>query len=105
MSQDRASITGAQIAAARALVGLTAGKLATLCGLSKPELQAIEDGDTGSADRPAAVVRVLEDLGAVFLDERDGLGVGVRLKFGRGPTGALKVWEAEGGVAADDDIS
>ncbi len=103
MSQD-ASVTGAQIAAARALVGLTPGKLATLCGLAVQELQTLEDGDDGSTDRLAAVRRVLEGLGAVFLAERDGLGVGVRLKFGRGPTGALKVWEAEGGIAADDDI-
>ena len=103
MSQE-ASVTGAQIAAARALVGLTPGKLAALCGLAAQELQTLEDGDDGSMDRLEAARGVLEGLGAVFLDERDGLGVGVRLKFGRGPTGALKVWEAEGGVAAEDEI-
>ncbi len=102
MSQE-ASVTGAQIAAARALVGLTPGKFAALCGLAVQQLQALEDGGDCSRDRLEAVRGVLEGLGAVFLDERDGLGVGVRLKFGRGPTGALKVWEAEGSVAADDD--
>jgi hypothetical protein len=101
---DEASVSGPQVAAARALVGLTPGKFAALCGLSVPELQALEEGDDASKDRLEAVRGVLEGLGAVFLDERDGLGVGVRLKFGRVPTRAIKVWESEGGVAADDDI-
>jgi len=52
----------------------------------------------------AKICRALEELGAVFIDEKDGAGAGVRLKFSRSQTRAIDRWEDEGGAAAEDDV-
>lgn len=78
-------VTGKQIAAARALLGMSAADLADRAGRS---LVAIEDLEAGSVDLPeddvemAAVTAALERAGVTFIAERTTSaagGVGIRL--------------------------
>lgn len=97
---------GRQIAAARALVGLSKAELAAEAGTSVETLRRIEAASgtaVGPAEAIAAVRAALERAGAVFIPE-DGLGAGVRLKFTRLETRQIGRWEGEGGRAADDDV-
>lgn len=101
-------ITGPQIVAARALTGIGQTKLAARSGLDLAVLRQMEARravhNDDAAPAVAAVKRALEELGAVFIDEADGFGAGVRLKFGRRQARAIAAWEGEGGVPADDDV-
>ena len=54
--------------------------------------------------RSTRLLWLLEELGAVFIDESGGFGAGVRLKFSRSQARAIGAWEDEGGVPADDDV-
>lgn len=78
-------ITGAQIRAARGLLGWTAPQLAERAGLSYASIQRAENIDGISSMRATnlfAIQRALEDGGVIFLgagDNRTG-GDGVRLK-------------------------
>lgn len=100
-------ITGPQITAARALTGIGQVKLATRSGLDLAVIRQMEAKRAVHEEDGAAVTavkRALEELGAVFIDEADGFGAGVRLKFGRRQARAIAAWEGEGGVPADDDV-
>jgi ribosome-binding protein aMBF1 (putative translation factor) len=87
-------ITGAQVRAARALIGWSATTLSEHCGVSYPTIQRAESVDgipRLQASNLAAIQRTLEAAGVVFLDDRelrDG-GPGVRLTLG-GKDGALR---------------
>ena len=78
-------ITGAQIRAARALLGWSAAQLAERSGISYSAIQRAENIDGISSMRATnlfALQRALEDGGVIFLgagDNRSG-GDGVRLK-------------------------
>ncbi|QCI65669.1 XRE family transcriptional regulator [Phreatobacter stygius] len=103
-SQDH--LLGRQIAAARALIGLSKAELAAEAKITVEALRQIESASgaaVGPADAIAAVRAALEQAGAVFIPE-DGLGAGVRLKFTRLETRQIGRWEGEGGRAADDDV-
>ena len=77
---DPAALTGAQLRAARALLGLSAQKLADLSGLGLATISRAEQLDgvvtmiSANAER---VVRALENAGVEFLGENGG-GPGVR---------------------------
>jgi transcriptional regulator with XRE-family HTH domain len=101
------SVTGGQIAAARALTGINQGKLAARAKVEPSDLRRLEAkgnlvNDLG--ENLVKICRALEELGAVFIDEKDGAGAGVRLKFSRSQTRAIDRWENEGGAAAEDDV-
>jgi len=101
------SITGGQIVAARALTGISLAKLATRAGVEPSTLRHLEARGALANDLDedvAKIYRALEELGAVFIDEKDGAGAGVRLKFSRSQTRAIDRWENEGGVVAEDDV-
>jgi transcriptional regulator with XRE-family HTH domain len=78
-------ITGAQIRAARGLLGWSTAQLAEKSGVSYSSIQRAESIDGISSMRATnlfAVQRALEDGGVIFLgggDNRNG-GDGVRLK-------------------------
>jgi predicted transcriptional regulator len=80
MVDSRGHITGAQIRAARALVGLSAQELATLTKLSRGTIQRaeLEAAQTTTANTER-VVEALERLGVIFLPE-NGDGPGVRMR-------------------------
>jgi transcriptional regulator with XRE-family HTH domain len=73
-------IAGAQMRAARALVGMTQDELAKASGLSAQTIKRMESLGTGksSADNVAAVQKALEAAGVQFIPENGG-GAGVRL--------------------------
>ena len=101
------SITGGQIMAARALTGISQAKLVVRAKVQPSTLRRLEARGTLANDPDENLVKIrraLEELGAVFIDEKDGAGAGVRLKFGRSQTRAIDRWESEGGAAAEDDV-
>ena len=100
-------ITGSQIAAARALTEVSQEKLAVLAQVDLSILTGLENRRNLANDPSADLSKIrqaLENLGAVFVPERGGAGVGVRLKFGRSQSRAIDRWEDEGGASADDDV-
>ena len=79
------TLTGRQIAAARALLGMSQGDLAAQGNLSIPTIKRME-GSAGAAvgmvNNIAAVRTALEVAGVEFIPENGG-GAGVRLRKGR----------------------
>jgi hypothetical protein len=103
------SISGRQIAAARALVSVSQSALAEAANISLTSLKRMEANSvnvpaTSDPCKVTAVRRALEQLGAVFVPEEGTFGAGVRLKFNRSETRQIGGWEGEGGRVADDDI-
>ncbi|WP_189510837.1 MULTISPECIES: helix-turn-helix transcriptional regulator [unclassified Mesorhizobium] len=75
-------LTGRQIAAARALVGVTQADLAAKANISVPTLKRMEASQgeaAGMANNLGAVRSALESAGVEFISENGG-GAGVRLK-------------------------
>lgn len=75
-------ISGRQLAAARALVGLTQANLAGSANISVPTLKRMEASEaavTGMKNNVAAIRTALEAAGVEFIAENGG-GVGVRLR-------------------------
>lgn len=73
-------MTGRQIAAARALVGLSQADVAAKANISVPTLKRMEASEgpaSGLANNVAAVMRALEDAGIEFLNHGQP---GVRLR-------------------------
>lgn len=82
MSESNQSITGRQIAAARALIGMDQTQLAKAASISVPTLRRMESSEASAAGLPnnvAAVRRALENTGVIFVAE-NGEGAGVRLR-------------------------
>ena len=79
---DFTQITGRQLAAARALLGIGQVELAQRANVSAPTLRRIEADEGGMTNNVAAVVRALEAAGVTFMDgEYSGIGgPGVRLR-------------------------
>ena len=100
-------ITGRLIAAARVLTGIGQAQLANASGLSVAALIQMEA--SGSApiqpvEDAEAVRRALEEFGAMFIPEGNGIGAGVRLKFLRQDAKQIGRLEGEGGLVRDDDV-
>lgn len=73
-------MTGNQMKAARALLGITQTELAAAAGISVPTIKRMEVQDTGksSLENVLKVRKALEAAGVVFIAENGG-GAGVRL--------------------------
>jgi hypothetical protein len=103
------SISGRQIAAARALVSVSQSALAEAAQISVGELKRMEANSVNvpASGQPCKVTMVrqaLEQFGALFVPEDQSAGAGVRLKFNRAETRQINTWEGEGGSVADDDL-
>ena len=99
-------ISGRLIIAARALSGVDQKSLADAAGLPLETLQLLEN--SGSAWIQAqtdieAVYRGLDHFGIVVIEESDGMGAGVRLKFSRDDVRQIARLESEGGTVGSDD--
>ena len=84
MSEKDHKIFGRQIAAGRALVGMTQADLASSANISVPTLKRMEasaGSASGMAKNVAAVRSALESAGVEFIPE-NGSGAGVRLRKG-----------------------
>jgi transcriptional regulator with XRE-family HTH domain len=82
-------ITGRQIAAARALLGISQGDLAERSAISIPTLKRMEASSgpaPGMVNNVAAVRAALEASGIVFNENHDGPGVRL-LRTESRPTG------------------
>jgi transcriptional regulator with XRE-family HTH domain len=79
-----AHITGRQIAAARALLGMSQAELAARSSVSVPTLKRMEGSEgaaAGLTNNVGAVCAALEAAGVEFIPKNGG-GVGVRLRKG-----------------------
>ena len=99
-------VSGRLILAARALVGVSQADFAAACGLAVETLSRLEAG--GSAWVPSeqdieAVMRGLSHFGVMIVEETDGMGAGVRLKFTRADVRQIARLEGEGGITGSDD--
>lgn len=97
-------ISGPQCTAARALVEISRAKLSRRSGVSVPIIEKFErKAGRPTDDEVGAIVRALEELGAVFIAENGG-GVGVRLKFANADARQIARLEGEGGIVASDRV-
>jgi hypothetical protein len=99
-------LTGRLIAAGRALAGITANDLGTCARIEVERLRHLEASGAAwiSPEDSERLFHALETFGIVFLEESDGLGAGVRLKFTRQDVRQILRLETEGGVARSDDV-
>ena len=105
-AQANVRITGRLIAAARALVGVGTADLAAACGLTVEVMTRLESKGSAwvrSEAHAAAVKRGLDHFGVVIVEESDGMGAGVRLKFTRSDVRQITRLEGEGGNVGSDD--
>jgi hypothetical protein len=99
-------ISGRVIAAGRALVGVSEADFAKACGLDVDTLCRLEAGGSAwvsSAADVEAVARGMNHFGVVVVEETDGMGAGVRLKFTRSDVKQIVRLEGEGGMVKSDD--
>lgn len=103
---DRVRISGRVIAAARALAGVSQADFAAACSLAVEAVRKLEAGGSAwvrSEDDVEAVTRGLAQLGVIIVEESDGMGAGVRLKFTRQDVRQITRLESEGGIVGSDD--
>lgn len=103
---DTNKISGRQIAAARALIGVGRAELAEAMGIPAAKMGRIEAGGAAPLDADIAerARRAFENFGAIFIPEGDGFGAGVRLKFMRLDARQIGRLEDEGGAVGEDDV-
>ena len=95
-------ISGSQCRAARALVEVTRAKLSLRSGVDEGVIHDFERRiDNPDIRTIAALQAVLEEFGAVFIEENGG-GIGVRLKFTAAEARQIARLEGEGGIVAND---
>lgn len=105
-SNDRETITGAQVRAGRALVRWSAEQLAKAAQLGVATVRRAESVDgmvNMTTSNAAAIRRALQSAGVEFIAENGG-GPGVRLKFTRLDVKQIDRLENEGGPAREDDV-
>ena len=105
-NEQMTRISGRVIAAARALAGVSQADFAAACGLDVDTLRRLEAGGSalvGSDEHAAAVARGMSHFGVMIVEEADGMGAGVRLKFTRTDVRQIARLESEGGVVGSDD--
>lgn len=103
---ERIRITGRLIAAARALTGIGQSDFAAAAGLSAEALRRIEESGGAyvqSDGEAAALLRAVDHFGVIVIEEVDGMGAGVRLKFLRQDVRQIARLEGEGGIVGSDD--
>lgn len=99
-------ISGRLITAARGLAGVSPADFANAAGLSLDTLDLLERGGSAivqSESDAEALKRSLVHFGIVIIEEGDGFGAGVRLKFTRQDVRQIVRLEGEGGKVGSDD--
>ncbi|GAA1149625.1 XRE family transcriptional regulator [Nesterenkonia lutea] len=105
MKRYSAPLTPDLARAARALTQVSVEEISQAASLESAQVRDFEH--RGFALDPAANRKLraaLEEFGAVFFDEDDLGGYGVRRKYNAAKTRQLTRWESEGGPAYEDDI-
>ena len=104
--KGKIQMTGRLVSAARALTGVSQEDFAAAAGLDVEALYLMEAGGSAwlSSERDAeAVSRGFAHFGVIVVEESDGMGAGVRLKFTRQDVKQIARLEGEGGVVRSDD--
>jgi hypothetical protein len=99
-------ISGRIVAAARALAGISREDFAVAARISVDAIALIEASGSAwlrSENDAEAVSRAFEKFGVMVIDEADGMGAGVRLKFTRRDVNQIARLEGEGGIVRSDD--
>jgi len=99
-------MTGRLIAAARALAEISQADFAEAAGVSTEMLALMEANGSGwlhSESDAEAVRGAFEHFGVAVIEESDGMGAGVRLKFNRQDVKQIARLEGEGGIVGSDD--
>lgn len=99
-------ISGRLIAAARALAGVSQEDFAAAARLPVEALRFLEAGGSAwitSEEDAEALSRAFEHFGIITVEESDGMGAGVRLKFTRQDVAQITRLEGEGGIVGSDD--
>ncbi len=99
-------VSGRLIAAGRALVEVSLEDFARAAGLTADALALLEAGGSAwvqSQSDADAIIQAFDTFGVVVVEEGNGLGAGVRLKFTRQDVKQLARLESEGGIARQDD--
>jgi hypothetical protein len=103
---NKVRISGRLIAAARALTGIDRANFAAAAGLPVETLRLMEEAGSAwiqSERDVAAASRAFEHFGVIIIEEADGIGAGVRLKFTRQDVRQIARLEGEGGIIGSDD--
>jgi transcriptional regulator with XRE-family HTH domain len=101
------NISGRQVAAARALAGISRSDLASAAKIPAAALGEIEAGGSvwvQPVDIAHALRQAFENFGVLFVPEDGNVGAGVRLKFTRADARQIGRLEGEGGIVKDDDV-
>lgn len=99
-------ITGRLVAAGRALAGISREDFAKAAGIPADQVAVIEAQGSAWIDMVCdarAVENALGHFGLVVINEGDGMGGGVRLKFTRQDVKQILRLEGEGGLVRSDD--
>jgi len=99
-------ITGRLVAAARALAGIGQEDFAAATGIPVETLCRIEasgSAPVASEQEAEALIQGLDHFGVIPIEESDGMGAGVRLKFTRQDVRQVTRLEGEGGIIGSDD--
>lgn len=102
----RTKITGRLVAAGRVLAGVSREDFAKVVGITPEAIAAIEAKGSAWLDSDGdaeAARRAFDHFGLVLIEEGDGMGAGVRLKFTRQDVKQLARLEGEGGAVRSDD--
>jgi hypothetical protein len=103
---SKIQMSGRLIAAGRALAGISQPDFAAAVGLPVETLCLMEASGSAwlhSERDVEAVNRGLEHFGVIVVEESDGMGAGVRLKFTRQDVRQIGRLEGEGGIVRSDD--
>lgn len=91
--------------AARALTQVSVEEISEAAALDPERVRDFEHrGFALDPESNKKLRRALEDFGAVFFDEDELAGYGVRRKYTAAKKRQLTRWESEGGPAFEDDI-
>jgi len=99
-------MTGRMVEAARALAGISRKDFARAAGIPVEAIGMMEANGSArlhSEDVVKALRRAFDTFGVVVIEEGDGMGAGVRLKFTRQDVKQIIRLEGEGGIVHSDD--
>ena len=99
-------LSGRLIAAGRALASIGQEDFSTIVGLPAETLNLMEANGSAwiDSEEHARMIRWgLDQIGIIVIDESDGMGAGVRLRFTRQDVKQVMRLENEGGNVGCDD--
>jgi hypothetical protein len=99
---DEVFLTPDLARAARAFTKVSTKTIASSAGMEKTQVRSFEQGKIGlTNDEKARLKASLEKYGALFLDEEETVGYGVRRRYPREGLMRMNAWEGEGGRPAN----